>query len=1129
MRNASLPLSAPFACLALLACPSFAGAQLVGPPEDQPHVAVVKDFIGDFGEASQTNTLPAIVNPQARSDGVIVPAINLHPTANGDSIVAFRDVRLPQVAEGERLFLTFRMGMSDGINWQHEAKPNGVRFAVRVNREEQVAETLAELGWRSRALELTSLAGHSATIQFVTNAVDGNPAYDWALFAQPQIVRARLSRIVRLPAETIGIAFAEVNCTQPATVRLAIGEATERATLTRGRHWLPVRFTGVAEPKLEVASGATELVSCLGAPLSYRIELREVAASKPFLFAEEPFTFAATLENVGEGLYPGGDAVRLDAAVPPEWRRFLENRLGPRPIPPMRPGQKATVVWDDLSAEAPGNLVLGASLGRETQHVRLRAFPPPLIPPAARPKGAVCRAWPQPDLAGLVGNPWSRLTLVAPASGDAYAIAETWNGKAWQRVGSMYPLARLAVRDEQGQRRVPALAIDAVNSEAGALAIDAHFTAEGLPSQALRIRLTPEANTPRIRLDYEVPVATDMDLLAFIGPTVLAGDRAYGARKDFAIFPGLEYLEGAEESSSTRDLAPPLNDRRVPAAFRITTPLMAVQGEDSLVALLWDPHQEWAPHRRRPAARFLAPAPGPGAEYVHLSLLAPSVGSHLEENRAEATTPHHLKAGEVLRLSAQLVLDHKARYGPGSVASGPHRGGLVLEAMQQWCEAYGLRQPSPQPRSWQDERALSREAYVTTLWSEDPPGWPGHTAAPPGHGLDVAPGVLLDLAEGVPPDAERELRRRLDLVTERALRERAPNALLSSNRVELGFFLGHTAEALKALKGFAQSLLAGRENGLWVWRPADREHRTLGVPGTHTLGQAAYPSLICLRAARYTGDPDLATKALEAMRQMEPYEVPRGASMWECPQYQPDLLAAALAIQAYCEAYQLTGDPAHLAHARYWGWTGLPFIYLWDLPDRPTMLYNSIGVIGSTYYTHSWLGRPVVWMGLDYAYALQDLAEFDSSFPWLTVAQGITNSAMWQQHADGPSKGLYPDSWELSENHPNPLDLNPLLLLLNEYRLRGESMAIRSARTQTPQGPAVISSGADITKPRKSANGVTFELHGIPNLPTYTVIAPAAEPTSVMGTSDWTYDPELKAVILHHTMPDRPVRGSVSW
>jgi hypothetical protein len=265
--------------------------------------------------------------------------------------------------------------------------------------------------------------------------------------------------------------------------------------------------------------------------------------------------------------------------------------------------------------------------------------------------------------------------------------------------------------------------------------------------------------------------------------------------------------------------------------------------------------------------------------------------------------------------------------------------------------------------------------------------------------------------------------------------------------------------------------------------------------------------------------------------------------MWECPEFQPDLLAAALAIKAYCEAYQLTGEPSHLQHARYWAWTGLPFIYLWELPNRPTMLYNSIGVMGSTYYTHSWLGRPVVWMGLDYAYALQDLAEFDGSFPWRTVAQGITNSAMRQQYTQGPSKGLYPDSWELSEDHPNPSDLNPFLLLLNEYRLRGKSLNIRSARTEVAGVLVHLSSGAELSAVTSSRARLAFTLEGIPNLPTYTVIAPVSEPTTVTGAGDraansaaldatqsgWLHDLDLHALILRHTPTGKPQRCALTW
>jgi len=247
---------------------------------------------------------------------------------------------------------------------------------------------------------------------------------------------------------------------------------------------------------------------------------------------------------------------------------------------------------------------------------------------------------------------------------------------------------------------------------------------------------------------------------------------------------------------------------------------------------------------------------------------------------------------------------------------------------------------------------------------------------------------------------------------------------------------GYLPDALKGLKESAYNHLNARKDGLWVWEPASEKHGALGPPGGHTLGQAASPALHVLRAARLTGDPALAAQALDAMKQMERYEVPRGAQMWECPMYQPDIMAAGYAVRAYCEAYRLTGDPSHLEHARYWAWTGLPFIYMWGIDGIPTMSYNVISVIGSTFYTHSWIGLPVVWCGLVYAYGLQDLAEFDDYFSWDAIAEGILMSAMRQQYTGWPSEGCYPDSWNMVENRPNPADINPENILLNGFRLR---------------------------------------------------------------------------------------------
>ena len=74
--------------------------------------------------------------------------------------------------------------------------------------------------------------------------------------------------------------------------------------------------------------------------------------------------------------------------------------------------------------------------------------------------------------------------------------------------------------------------------------------------------------------------------------------------------------------------------------------------------------------------------------------------------------------------------------------------------------------------------------------------------------------------------------------------------------------------------------------------------------------------------------------------------------------YQPDVLAAAHAIGAYVEAYELTAEKEHLKRATYWAETALPFLYHWHLPDRPGMQFASIPVFGTSFYTHSWFGVP---------------------------------------------------------------------------------------------------------------------------------------------------------------------------
>ena len=1122
-----------------------AHAQLTGPLGPDARAQVVQEFVEQFGRATVQNAPHAGVNHLGRTQNVIVPSINLHPTSQGDSIVGFDAVPIPICRGRDTALLLFRIGMSDGIPWDDDRKPNGVRFTVWVNGRCRFAETVAEGGWRLRAVDLTDLGGAKASVQLRTNAIEGNTTYDWALFGRPALVLlSPTTDYLRLPRDTVGLAVTHVQCRGPATAVLSMGEARTRVELPTGRNLVPILFDTIAPLTLEVQSGRAELISVDAAPHTYHLKPTDLELDSPLVLAGRPFHALLRLKNTGEGLHRGSAEVPLTVEGPGGLSQLYgDGDLVARTCA-AAPGEEILVKWAGLVADEPGRWRLTADVGdRPSLEVVVR--PPEPALPQERFRGPTARVGGGPAVLALVGNPWCRLAIVLSPGAGPHGVLHTWSGDRWQRVGSLLPLARLIVRSAKGEREQLRLAEWRARSTGASVRLSCSAINAAGTRHRVMVTYTPHVSEPRIGVEQELVAGGDLQVVAFYGPEVLAGDKAFGAAKEFAIFPGLEYLEGNEPSSSARDLAPPLNDRRVPAHYKIATPLMAVQAEESLVALLWDASQEWTAGQRHPAARFLSPAPGKGPDYTHMSLFAPSVGEYVRENEYEARVPFVLQPAGRMRLACWLVADSAARHSSKSIVHGPHRGGLVLQAMAHWFNLFGLPEPSPQPRNWTRQRELSRVAYLETLWQDDPPGWPSHTSAKPEANVPLTAPLLLDLRMGVDAAVGDELQRRIDLVTDRSLRETNTVAPVHGNRPLLQFTYGYLPQALAEYARMARRTLAGRENGLWVWRPGDDEHAALGIPGTHALGQATYPSLVAVRAARYTGHPELTRAALEAMGQMAQYDVPRGASMWECPQYQPDLLAAALAIKAYCEAYRLTGDSVHLQHARYWAWTGLPFLYTWQLEGYPTMLWNSIGVMGSTYYTHSWIGRPVVWMGLDYAYALQDLAPLDSSFPWLQPAQGITNSALWQQYTDGPSKGCYPDSWEMADNHANPADINPILLMLNEFRLRGKSLEPHYAGLHGPEGPIALNCGATIvsTTENPTAGRLTFSCRGTPGVATHSVLAPVAEPTTVSGcgsraatshalcqlSEGWLYDAAVKAIVIKHTMAEGQSACTIAW
>jgi len=150
-----------------------------------------------------------------------------------------------------------------------------------------------------------------------------------------------------------------------------------------------------------------------------------------------------------------------------------------------------------------------------------------------------------------------------------------------------------------------------------------------------------------------------------------------------------------------------------------------------------------------------------------------------------------------------------------------------------------------------------------------------------------------------------------------------------------------------------------------------------------------------------------------------------------------EVLAAADAVDAYVEAYRFSGHDRWLRDAATWARRGLPFIYLWDDPEKPFLIGGSIPVFGATWYQGSWFGRPVQWNGLRYANALLKLAEYDESYPWRRIAETIIRSAIHQQDLDGENVALWPDNISAIDCAKCPWVFAPRQIIRNVLKLTG--------------------------------------------------------------------------------------------
>lgn len=552
-------------------------------------------------------------------------------------------------------------------------------------------------------------------------------------------------------------------------------------------------------------------------------------------------------------------------------------------------------------------------------------------------------------------------------------------------------------------------------------------------------------------LGYKSSIEIDQDRDIVFAPALilLPGVGSFGKEKQQGLLAGVEYLAN-EESSSERDLIGPQARRQVPDPIKFTFPLMAIAASNHWLSLAWTPHPDLAalhdsPDRISQSGGHLFALIHPGAD--------PSVR---EDGSLLPHGGHRLRAGEVLRAEAFL------QGGPGQT---------VVPAVQSFVDRTGLPAlPTPVPdptdffqlsaRGWLDSGIRDDARYRHAIGA--------------GFGPQTAPDAGFHMRWLASRVAEPVLEERLARVADKNEAQVPDNAWLTAQ-------IGHLkspSPALFALKAPASAAHAkalarqaldrlGPDTRILYTAPAQGNDLGRTHWERHANGLTAQHLVTAMDHALFSGETALVEECLVHLRRLSSldHEVPRGAQTWEIPLHTPDILASAHLVHLFVRGYELTGEPGFLERARYWAWTGIPFVYLSPVGPGPVHVYSTIPVLGATQFiAPNWIGLPVQWCGLVYAEALLQLARHDNSLDWRRVALGIGLAGVQHVHpeSDATAIGCLPDSFDLRAQARNPVPINPATLTpiaaiaYGELPLHGFASARQAGAWVLAAGPATL-------------------------------------------------------------------------
>ena len=514
-------------------------------------------------------------------------------------------------------------------------------------------------------------------------------------------------------------------------------------------------------------------------------------------------------------------------------------------------------------------------------------------------------------------------------------------------------------------------------------------------------------------ISVETTLRVDQDRQAVLVPwlTMFAGAGSFGEKKHQGLFAGLEYLQD-EPSSSEADIAAPANVRRIPDSYKVTFPLMVIQQDGRYIGLMWDRDPMVAAGFDSPDRVF-----GSGGHAMWLS--GPGISAGRFENELCAHSPMKIEANKPITVKALII---------------GGKGETIIPAVQQYVALRGWPKV-PEfdggfgtavdllSHGWLDSKDVVGGLYRHAVW--------GNSFGP----SPAADAAMFQkwLAETT---SDTGLRERLTAGSKLAVEKLSPSDTFGSGVSHVRFptaplVFGRVPEYVRQRVAQARAELKQFDaDGKIVYKPRDVDYgRTHFENHANGIGGGVIADI--LEAATLAPDPGLVAEALKVLDQQTKLytgTIPRGAQTWECPLHTPDILASAHMVKAYTLGYLLSGRAEHLEQARYWAWTGVPFVYLSNPTAGRVGEYATIAVLCATNWRAPvWFGQPVQWCGLVYGSALHQLAGIDPEGPWLKLAQGITIAGLQESWPtkDADRQGLLPDYFLLNDQVSDGPAINP--------------------------------------------------------------------------------------------------------